>query len=55
MIRILPILWMIFVVGVLYNIWNSSYHSRDEKFLWMGVVFFFPGIGIIMWMIYGRR
>lgn len=55
MARIFPIIWFIFIAGVMYNIWQSPYHSRDEKFLWMGVVFFFPVIGILMWLLYGMR
>jgi hypothetical protein len=55
MFQLLPILWMIFVVGVMYNIWQDLYLARNEKFLWMGVVFFFPGIGIIFWLMRKMR
>lgn len=53
MIRLMPILWLIFLAGVIYNIWQAPI-TQESKWLWTGVVFFFPGVGVVMWLLYGR-
>ena len=56
MIRFLfPLVYFAFLVIVMINIWDSPYHSRQEKLMWMGLTFFFPGLGILGWLLYGRR
>ncbi len=53
MFRLVPIIWLAFVIWVVYTIWQEPM-TQETKLLWTGVVIFFPGVGIIMWLIYGR-
>ncbi len=53
MFRIYSLLWLVFVVAVVYDIWKQPL-TQETKLLWSGVVVFFPGIGILAWLLYGR-
>ena len=54
MVRLIPILWIAFLIIIVLDIWKQPV-SQDTKFLWTGVVFFFPGIGVLAWVLYGRN
>ncbi len=50
-----PLIYLAFLAIVMFNIWDSPYHSRQEKLMWMGFTLFFPGIGILAWLLMGQR
>lgn len=54
MIRIYPLLWLVFLAFVLAQIWKAPM-TQDTKIMWTGMVIFLPGVGIAMWLIYGQR
>ncbi|MEO0900031.1 MAG: PLDc N-terminal domain-containing protein [Bacteroidota bacterium] len=55
MIRIYSLAFLLFAAFVVFSIWDSPYHSQQDKLMWTGIVIFFPGVGILFWLLYGRR
>lgn len=52
---IFVLVWFVFTLGVLVQIWRDNATETIGKFLWTAAIFFMPFLGPLIWIFFGRN